>query len=307
MTNIHPELRRIRFVPKFSYGPNVVKVFRRLTARPLDPGPDVTVRELEVPGPDGAPAVSLRIFAPTGLAGPAPAMFWIHGGGMIIGEPEQDDRTNIRFAKELGITVAAVRYRLAPENKAPAAVEDAYAGLLGLVAHAAELGIDVNRIAIGGASAGSGVAAALAQVALDRGAVKIVFQLLVYPMLDDRTTLRPASDFPNVRVWTMKSNRFGWRSYLGDAVGGPDVSSYAAPARREDLAGLPPAWIGVGTNDLFHDEDGEYAERLMAAGVPVEIFTVQGAFHGFDQLFPKTFVAQDFWQRQADALRRALE
>jgi acetyl esterase/lipase len=306
MTNLHPDLVAVRRIPKFSYGPRLTKLMRGLKAKPLDPGPDVTVRTLTVPGPAGAPEVTLRIFQPKGLTATAPALFWIHGGGMIIGAPEQDDRTNILFARELGITVAAVKYRLAPDSPAPAAIEDTYAGLLGLIAHAGELHIDTARIAIGGASAGGGLAAALAQVAHDRGGVKVAFELLVYPMLDDRTTLRPDSDFPNIRVWTTKSNRWGWKAYLGEDVGGPNVSSDTAPGRRTDLRGLPPAWIGVGTFDLFHDEDVDYATRLAAAGVPAELFTVPGAFHGFDALYSKKPVSVDFHQRQAIALAGGL-
>ena len=309
MSDLHPDLVAIRRVPQISWNPFLASVMRRLKPRPLDPGPEVTVQTITVPGPAGAPDVTLRVFQPTRrepAAVPMPALFWIHGGGMIGGTPQQDDRTNIAFARELGITVAAVRYRLAPQHRAPAAIDDVYAGLLGLVAHAGDLGVDPGRIAIGGASAGGGLAAALAQVAHDRGGITPVFQLLVYPMLDDRTTNRPASDFPNVRVWTWKSNVFGWKSYLGPGFGAPGISSDAAPARREDLSGLPPAWVGVGTFDLFYDEDLDYAKRLTDSGVTTEVFTIAGAFHGFDALFPKTPVAMDFWRRQADALGSAL-
>ncbi|WP_218945874.1 alpha/beta hydrolase fold domain-containing protein [Streptomyces hawaiiensis] len=147
------------------------------------------------------------------------------------------DRTNIAFARELGITVAAVRYRLGPDHPAPAAVEDAYAALRGLAERAGDLHIDIDRIAIGGASAGGGIAAALALLAHDRAEIRPVFQLLLYPMLDDRTTTRPDLDTLRVRVWTPKSNRYGWSSYLGDAVAGPDVSPYASAQRHPVQAG----------------------------------------------------------------------
>lgn len=129
--------------------------------------------------------------------------------------------------------------------------------------------------------------------------------MLIYPMLDDRTTLKPDSEAPAVRVWTTKSNRFGWKSYLGEAVGGPNVSVYAAPARRDDLRGLPATWIGVGTLDLFHAEDIEYANRLADSGVDVDLVEIAGAFHGFDTLFGKAAVSRDFWRKQAEALRAA--
>jgi acetyl esterase/lipase len=306
MSAFHPDLLLGRFIPKMSYGPLSSRVMRSLKPRPAAPGTGLTVQELVVPGPKGAPSVSLRVFQPTGLKATAPALLWIHGGGLIFGAPEQDDRTSIAFARELGITVAAVRYRRASDSPAPAAVEDAYAALRGLVARASELHIDIDRIAIGGASAGGGIAAALALLAHDRAEIRPVFQLLVYPMLDDRTTTRTDLDTRNMRLWTPKSNQYGWSSYLGDAVAGPDVSPYAAAARREDLTGLPPAWIGVGTLDLFHDEDVEYARRLSDSGVPCELHIVPGAFHGFDTVFHKADVSQQFWRRQARALDAAL-
>jgi acetyl esterase/lipase len=186
MSAFHPDLAPGRFIPKMSYGPVSARIMRSVKPRPADPGTDVTVGEMVVPGPQGAPPVSLRVFQPTGLRAAAPALLWIHGGGLIFGAPEQDDRTNIAFARQLGITVAAVRYRLAPDSPAPAAVEDAYAALQGLIARAGELRIDIGRIAIGGASAGGGIAAALALLAHDRAEIRPVFQLLVYPMLDDQ-------------------------------------------------------------------------------------------------------------------------
>jgi acetyl esterase/lipase len=306
MSSFHPDLALARFIPKMSYGPLTSRVMRSLRPRPTAPEPGVTVREVFVPGPEGAAPVSLRVFQPTGLSAKAPALLWIHGGGLIFGSPEQDDRSNAAFARELGITVAAVRYRLAATRPAPAAVEDAYAALQGLVAYADELQIDAGRIAIGGASAGGGLTAALALLAHDRAEIRPVFQLLVYPMLDDRTTTRTDIDTRNHRLWSQKSNRFAWSTYLGDAVAGPDVSPYAAAARREDLTGLPPAWIGVGTLDLFHDEDVEYARRLTDSGVPCELHIIPGAFHGFDAVFPKAEVTRQFWRLQARALSGAL-
>jgi acetyl esterase/lipase len=307
MTAFHPDLTVARFFPQISYGPRSARLMRRLRARPVTPGPDVTVEELTVPGPeDDGSVVALRVFRPSVPRSPGPALLWIHGGGLIFGTPEQDDRTNIAFVRELGITVAAVRYRLAPDHRAPAAVEDAYAGLRGLVARAAELDVDVSRIAIGGASAGGGVAAALALLAHDRGEIRPAFQLLVYPMLDDRTATRADLDIRGVRMWTRKSNRYGWTSYLGRPAGGPDVSPYAAPARRDDLSGLPPAWVGVGSLDLFHDEDVDYARRLTDSGVPCQLLVVPGAFHGFDAVLPKAGVSHSFWEAQAHALRGAL-
>lgn len=306
MSDIHPELRAVRFTPKISFGHLSAPLFRRMKPKGTVPAPGVSVREISVPGPHGAPDVTLRVFIPDRLTAPVPAMLWIHGGGHILGNPEQDDVSNIAFARELGIVVAAVRYRLGAVEPAPASVEDAYAGLRGLVDRAGELHVDPSRIAIGGASAGGGIAAALALFAHDRGEIRPAFQLLVYPMLDDRTVVRTDHDTSRVRVWTAKSNRFGWASLLGQEPGSPGVSPYAAPARREDLSGLPPAWIGVGDLDLFHDEDVEFARRLTAAGVPCQLHVVPGAFHGFDALYSKTGVSVAFRNEQARALRSAL-
>jgi acetyl esterase/lipase len=303
----HPDLWLGRFVPQFSFGPRLVAFIRRRSRRQPPPAlADVTVEDVEVSAEGGSPAVSLRLYRPKTLSSPAPALYWMHGGGFIIGQPEQDEASNVAFARELGITVAAVRYRLAPEHAAPAAVEDAYAGLRWLHAQAVRLDVDPARIAVGGASAGGGLAAALAQVALDRRLVRLAFQLLVYPMLDDRTVTRPGVDEASLRVWSTGSNAWAWAAYLGHAPGSATAPPYAAAARREDLRGLPPAWVGVGTLDLFHDEDLAYAKRLTDAGVRCEVHVVPGAFHGFDAVFRKAPVSRAFWKEQARALRAAL-
>jgi acetyl esterase/lipase len=213
-----------------------------------------------------------------------------------------------RVARELGALVVSVDYRLAPEHPFPTPLEDTYTGLRWLHAQARELGVDPARIAIGGESAGGGLAASLAQVTLDRNEVPVRFQLLVYPMLDDRTVLRPdhgdAGDF----IWDPRSNRFAWTSYLGRAPVADGAPLYAAAARREDLTGLPSAWIGVGSIDLFHREDVTYAERLQDAGVAVELLVIPGMYHGADG-FPgvaKSPSMTRFNQSKLDALRAAL-
>lgn len=307
MSAFHPDLWLGRFIPNFSFGPRMVSFIRGRTKRgPIPVLPDVTVEDVDVPASGASPAVSLRLYRPKSLVAPAPALLWAHGGGFIISSPEQDETNNLAFVRELGLTVAAYRYRLAPEHPAPAAVEDAYAALRWLHQHAERLNVDPNRIAIGGASAGGGLTATLAQVAHDRKEVRPAFQLLVYPMLDDRTATRTDLDLRNVRVWSQGSNAYAWSVYLGHAPGAPSASEYAAAARRKDLTGLPPAWIGVGTLDLFHDEDLAYAKRLDDAGVRCELHVVTGAFHGFDAVFSKSNVAKAFWQEQARALRAAL-
>ncbi|WP_164861578.1 alpha/beta hydrolase fold domain-containing protein, partial [Microbacterium sp. CPCC 204701] len=169
-----------------------------------------------------------------------------------------------------------------------------------------ELGIDPARIAIGGASAGGGLAAALAQRLLDEGGTQPVFQLLVYPMLDDRTALRDDVDARHMRMWSPASNRFAWSAYLGADAEATGIRESVVPARRHDLSGLPPAWIGVGTLDLFHDEDVEYALRLREARVPCELTVVPGAFHGFDAVFRRAGVTREFHAEWVRALRAAL-
>lgn len=305
MSAFHPELAAARFMPSFTWGPRLAGFVNRAKQRPGRIPDDVIVEDVTVPGPEGAPDVALRLYRPRESTQPMPALFWIHGGGHIIGSPLQDERTNIAFVRNLGITVASVTYRLSPEHPAPAALEDAYAGLTWLFANAEERGVDASRIAVGGASAGGGIAAGLVLLAHDRRDVSPAFQLLIYPMLDDRTVLRDDLDTSTVRVWSPGSNRYGWTSYLGHEPGSPATSEYAAPARREDLSGLPPTWIGVGTLDLFHDEDLDYAQRLADADVATEVLLVHGAFHGFDALFKRTEVAKEFWRAQARALRAA--
>jgi len=266
----------------------------------------MAIEEVTVPGLPGNPDVQLRVYRPLGLPPKAPALFWLHGGGFIMGTPLWDEPNNIAFARELGIVVIAGRYRLAPDHRAPAAVEDAYAGLRAAYRDSARFGIDPDNIAIGGGSAGGGLAAALALLAHDRGEVRPVFQLLVYPMLDDRTVLRSDISSRRMRGWTPKSNAYAWGVYAEARPGGPDVSPYTAPARRTDLSGLPPAWIGIGTIDLFHDEDLGYARRLRAAGVPCEVLEIPGAFHGFDGVLRRAGVSRAFWTAQINVLRDAL-
>jgi acetyl esterase/lipase len=291
-TEFHPDLRKVaRFAPRALVGPRSLKVIRRLS-RVIQRGGSSRHVEALILGS----GVGVRLHRPAGVSQPGPALLWIHGGGYVIGTAQQDDALCARFAHKLGITVAAVDYRLAPEHPYPVPLEDCYAALTWLAALPA---VDPSRVAIGGASAGGGLAAALALLARDRGEVTPIAQLLAYPMLDDRSGSTPEN--PNYRLWSPKSNRFGWAAYLGNAD--PKV---AVPARHEDLSGLPPAWIGVGTNDLFHDEDLAYAERLTAAGVPCHVEVVTGAFHGFDLVVPKATVSQSFFASQCANLRAAL-
>lgn len=299
----HPDLRAARWIPNVGVTRRTLRLFR-LSPRPTGStaGAVVTTTPVRAAQSD----LPFRIVRPRTAAAPLPALFWIHGGGLVIGSPQQDDAFTTRLAEELGIVVVAASYRLAPEHPAPAALDDLDAGYRAVLARADEFGIDPDHVAIGGGSAGGGLAAALVQRLHDEAGPEPVFQLLIYPMLDDRTVLRTDIDTRHHRFWPPSSNRFGWESYLGVPAGSPDIPPYSSPARREDLTGLPPAWIGVGTLDLFHDEDLAYAARLREAGVPCEVVEVPGAFHGFDAVFKKAGVTARFHTAAAAALRQAL-
>jgi acetyl esterase/lipase len=311
MSAFHPELRRVaRLIPRFSFTPRLArlaKAIQRWRGVPKPPAVEgVAIRDILVPGPEGGGPVRVRLYTPQNVVGAVPVLVWIHGGGFIIGSPEQDEANNISIVRELGIAVAAVAYRLAPEHPFPAPLEDCYAALRWLHAGAAALGLKRDRIAIGGASAGGGLAAGLVLMAHDRKQVPVAFQLLLYPMLDDRTATRTDIDQSHLRLWNTKSNVYGWSAYLGREPGSDGVHPHAVPARRENLTGLPPAWIGVGTLDLFHGEDVAFAQRLNEAGVPCALQIVEGAFHAFDVMGAKTAVAQGFRGNYTRALRQAL-
>ncbi|MEI4277982.1 alpha/beta hydrolase [Klenkia terrae] len=290
MPPFHPDLQAARRFPRVSLGPRSLCVVRTLgrLARPDGRVPVVPV----------SPDVAVRLFRPAG-PGPFPALLWVHGGGLVLGTAATDDVFCRRVSEELGAVVASVEYRLAPEHPYPVPLEDCWTALTWLVGRA---DVDAGRVAVGGASAGGNLAAGAALLARERG-VELAFQLLVYPMLDDRTTTRTDLDTSAVRIWTPGSNRFGWSAYLG---GRTEVPATAAPARAQDLAGLPPTWIGVGTDDLFHDEDVTHARRLREAGVDVELVEVPGAYHGFDAVQRSAPVSRDFTTAQVQALRRAL-
>ena len=216
--------------------------------------PGVDVENHWAPGPPGDPDVMVRVYTPMDLQGPAPGYLWIHGGGMVVGTASMEDHQSKSTAVEMGCVVASVEYRLAPENPHPAPVEDCYAALKWLADNSESLGVDPKRIAIGGASAGGGLAAAVALLTRDRGEVEIIFQQLIYPMLDDRNITHASHFVQHPKVWNRQSNIIGWSALLGKPAGSDDVSPYAAPARAEDLSGLAPAFVIVGELDLFVDE-----------------------------------------------------
>lgn len=264
-------------------------------------------QELRVPGPKGAPEVRLVVYRPVGEAANLPVYLHMHGGGYVLGKPELGAVRNSALAAELRCLVVSVDYRLGPECPHPAPVEDCYAALRWIHANASRLGGDPRRIAIGGESAGAGLAAALGLLARDRADVPLIFQLLIYPMLDDRTcVVRDPHPYTGEFIWTASSNRFGWTALLGHEPGRPGVSPYAAAARADNLAGLPPTRIATGALDLFLEENLEYARRLTRAAVPTELHVYPGAFHGFDML-PTATVSRDFERDYRVALSRAFQ
>lgn len=267
--------------------------------------PDIDVTEYSVPGPQGAPEVPVIVSIPKQAKRPMPALLWIHGGGYVLGSAKTDQPQAMKIASQVGCAVVSVEYRLAPETPFPGPVEDCYAALKWLFAQADTLGVD-DRIAIGGASAGGGLAAGLGLLTRDRGEVPLVFELLIYPMIDDRTVSTPEPHpYTGEFIWTADANRFGWEALLGQEPGSPGVSPYAAAARAESVAGLPATYLCVGSLDLFLEEDMEYARRLIRAGVPTELHVYPAAYHGFNMAV-EAQVTQAFERDYMNALRRAL-
>lgn len=304
---VDPELR-----PLLDAWPTVTltaESLAELRARelPLPPVADggVDLDRRAVPGPAGAPDILLHIYRPRAAAGPLGCIYHIHGGGYVGGAAKEVEFLLRPLAAAARCVIVSVDYRLAPETVFPGAIEDCYAGLAWTFAHADDLGVDPARIGVMGESAGGGLAAALALMARDRGGPALAFQHLTYPMIDDRTCTTPPHACAGEFIWTPHNNRFGWAALLGQEPGSDGVSAYAAAARADDLAGLPPTFIMTGALDLFVDEDIDYARRLIAAGVPTELHVHPGAFHGFDFL-PGPGVANRAHAGRLDALRRAL-
>lgn len=268
--------------------------------------------------PLAAPAFEQRVIKRSGgpdvvvyvinakAGGARPAILHTHGGGFVVGSARSSIADLQTLAAELDCLVVTVEYRLAPETTFAGSMEDNYAALRWLHDNAASMGANPQRIALMGESAGGGHAALLALTARDRGEIPVAFQMLIYPMLDDRTgtTRQPPAPIGTL-LWTAEMNRFGWRSFLGQEPATPDVPAKAVPARYASLAGLPPTFIGVGSIDLFIDEDIDYARRLIDAGVPTQLLVVPGAFHGFDGIAPRSSAATAFMASKLAALRRA--
>ncbi|MFF1737387.1 alpha/beta hydrolase [Streptomyces sp. NPDC058247] len=309
---LDPELRRLLTgMPLMSrLTPEVLAQMRQLPSAPVDSllaHRQVDRREISVPAKDGA-QIRLSVFSPanTDRTTAAPCIYWIHGGGMVMGDRFSQIDIPLEWLDEFGAVVVSVDYRLAPEATGTTLVDDCYQGLLWTAEHSEELGIDPTRIIAAGASAGGGLAAGLTLLARDVGAPAIAAQVLICPMLDHRNTTTSSRQYSGVPgVWTGEMNEFGWRAVLGDLTD-DEVSAYVSPALAEDLSGLPTTYIDTGSAEVFRDEDTDYATRIWAAGGQAELHVWAGGFHGFDALYPQADISATARRARTDWLTRLL-
>jgi acetyl esterase/lipase len=303
---VHPELRKATAAfPKLPVDSGFGRKLTRLLLPMLLPKTKVPAG-ISIEWVKAASGQKLRVYTPAGAKTRA-ALLYIHGGGMMIGAPQMDDGLLSNLAADLDILIVSPEYRLAPEHPYPAPVDDCHEAWQWMLSNSTQRGIDTNRIAIGGESAGGGLAAGLVLRIHDEGGQRPIAQWLFCPMLDDRTALDRSLDALDHYIWSNKLNLSGWSSYVGTKIGTDQVAAYAAPARRVDFNGLPKAWIGVGDVELFYQEDKKYAERLSAAGVACELDVVAGGPHAFEGMAPDAQVSKDYSNRAKTWLRRALE
>jgi len=280
---------------------------QRLAETQLRENGSIDLEEHRAPGPPGAPDISLLVSRPRGLRAPSAAIYVTHGGGMIAGSNRLGILEFVEWAVEFGAVVVSVEYRLAPEHPDPAPTEDCYAGLIWTAANANALRIDSRRLIVAGASAGGGLAAAMALMARDRIGPALIGQMLLCPMLDDRRSTPSSKMLNGEGVWDRTANLTGWTALLGHRQGGASVSHYAAPARAVDLSNLPPAFIDVGSVEVFRDEAVNYASRIWQAGGSAELHVWPGGYHGFDSLAPTAAVSRASRSTRTDWVRRLLE
>lgn len=279
-----------------------LRLIRFLMSIRSRPRPGVALTEHRA----GDEAVEVLVLAPVEHGDPRPAVLFLHGGGMCAGSAQLEVEPASRVALACSAVVVLPNYRLAPENPFPAGLDDCMTALRWTVTNAAELGVDVGRLAVCGTSAGGGLAAAVAQRAFDEG-ISLRAQALVSPMLDDRTALREDLDGKGELTWSPRSNRWAWTAYLGREPRLADAPRYAAPARRSDVTGLAAAWIGIGTLETFYDECLGYAENLRAHGVTCELVTVEGMYHTAEGIARNTPMIKDFHASMVDFLRTQLD
>ncbi|MCX5256976.1 alpha/beta hydrolase [Streptomyces canus] len=309
---LDPELRELLAdMPLMSQlSPEVLSQLRRLPSTPIESllaHRTVDRRELTVPASDGAP-IPLSVFSPvnTDRTTAAPCIYWMHGGGMVMGDRFSQIDIPLEWLDEFGAVVVSVDYRLAPEATGTTLVDDCYQGLLWIAEHAEELGIDPARIVVAGASAGGGLAAGVTLLARDLGTPAIAAQMLICPMLDHRNTSASSRQYSGgPGVWTREMNEFAWRAVLGDLTD-EEVSEYVSPALAEDLSGLPTTYIDTGSAEVFRDEGTDYATRIWAAGGQAELHVWAGGFHGFDALYPQANISATARRTRTDWLARIL-
>jgi len=277
----------------------------RVPAEALLEGRSIERQEMTIAAADGA-ELPLSVFRPAGrdATHAAPCIYWLHGGGMVMGDRFANLDIPLEWLERFGAVVVTLDYRLAPEAGGATLVEDGYAGLVWTAAHAAELGIDAARIVVAGASAGGGLTAGLTLLARDRGGPAIAAQVLICPMLDHRNDSVSSQQYvEGPATWTLGANAFGWQALLGD---GAEVPAHVSPALAVDLGNLPPTFIDTGSAEVFRDEDAAYASRIWAAGGAAELHVWPGGFHGFDALFPKARLSVIARQTRSDWLDRVL-
>lgn len=305
--DILPELQPMyKDLPKIDLV-NGLEDFRKLPVPDFNSSPYVVTTVDKFKGPESELLVKIYEKKDRGNE-LLPAVFWIHGGGYVLGHPDVDDGICEMFVLEANCVVVSVDYRLAPEHPYPAAIGDCYAGLKWMVENAENLRINTSKIGIAGASAGGGLTAALALLARDRGGPEIIFQMPLYPMIDDRNNSLSSHEITEndfSRVWNRESNMAAWKMYLGD-MDLKDVPQYAAPARAKDLSGLPPTYTCVGQLDPFRDETIAYVTRLAQAGVPVEFHLYPGCFHGFDAYSSNAKISRQARNEYVKAMAKAL-
>ena len=310
---LDPELQRvIDAMPELTASvlPEHIEPIRRARRRVRDDvltaTSSVRFREVRVPGPAGAPDVAVLLLSPSHGTGPWPGIFYIHGGGMVFGDNHLGVETLIEWVEELDVAVVSVEYRLAPDHPYPAAADDCLAGLRWVHDHRADFGL-AGPLMLAGTSAGGGLAAGLALRLRDAGAPSVSDLVLMAPMLDDRNVTPSSHELDGDSLWDRRSNITGWDAFLGARRAQDGVPVYAAPARAEDLKGLPPTYLDVGAVETFRDEVLDFGTRLARAGVSVEMHLWSGAFHGFDLFAPHSAVAAAARRTRVDYLRRRLQ
>ncbi|MCG7410828.1 alpha/beta hydrolase [Paenibacillus sp. ACRRX] len=306
-SRVLPELKlALAQFPGFQLEANLEGSRSMLSGPPIEASEHVSTTSRMIRG--GAGEMLVKIYEPANRTdAKLPAMLWTHGGGYVLGHPDMDDVLCERFVQAAHCVIVSVDYRRAPEHPYPAAIEDCYAGLVWMTDEAESLGIDVDRVAIAGASGGGGLTAALALMARDKGGPALIFQMPLYPMIDNRNTTASSYEITaDNATWNRTNNVEAWQMYLGAGVEDHELSPYAVPSKADSLAGLPPTYTCVGQLDLFRDETIEYVTRLAQAGVDVEFQLYPGCFHCFEVFVPEAEVSQRASQSYVDAMARAL-